>query len=79
MRLERDRIAQIQTANENLTKEINTLKAECQKLHTQNTEFFKENRDMRDQLKTLNENLRRETEQLLVRDRENQLLRDDNE
>jgi hypothetical protein len=34
---------------------------------------------MRDQLKTLNENLRRETEQLITRDRENQLLRDDNE
>lgn len=34
---------------------------------------------MRDQLKTLNDNLRRETEQLLSRDRENQLLRDESE
>lgn len=34
---------------------------------------------MRDQLKTLNDNLRRETEQLLSRDRENQLLREENE
>jgi len=33
---------------------------------------------MKDQLKTLNENLRRETEQLIAKDRENNLLRDEN-
>jgi len=33
---------------------------------------------MKDQLKTLNENLRRETELLIARDRENNLLRDEN-
>jgi hypothetical protein len=43
-----------------------------------NYELTKENRDMKDQLKTLNENLRRETELLIARDRENNLLRDEN-
>lgn len=33
---------------------------------------------MKDQLKTLNDNLRRETEQLIARDRENNLLREEN-
>ena len=47
-------------------------------LGKQNYELTKENRDMKDQLKTLNENLRRETELLIARDRENNLLRDEN-
>ncbi len=47
-------------------------------LGKQNYELTKENRDMKDQLKTLNENLRRETELLVARDRENNLLRDEN-
>ena len=48
------------------------------KIHGENTSLFKENRDMKDQIRILNENLRRETEQLLSRDRENSTLQSEN-
>jgi len=48
------------------------------KIHSENTILFKENRDMKDQIRILNENLRRETEQLLSRDRENSTLQSEN-
>jgi chromosome segregation ATPase len=55
------------------------MKDEMKKLAHENTDFFKENRDMKEQLRVLNENLRRETEMLVSRDRENNTLLSENQ
>jgi chromosome segregation ATPase len=55
------------------------MKDEMKKLAHENTDFLKENRDMKEQLRVLNENLRRETEMLVSRDRENNTLLSENQ
>ena len=79
VKFERDRIATIENSNQKLTKELNDIKEDMSKMHSENTSLFKENRDMKDQIRILNENLRRETEQLLSRDRENTTLHSENQ
>ena len=55
------------------------MSALVKKLTKENQDFFREVHDQRDQLKTLNENLRRETEIMNSRDKENQTLRHENQ
>ncbi len=55
------------------------MSALVKKLTKENQDFFREVHDQRDQLKTLNENLRRETQIMNSRDKENQTLRHENQ
>jgi regulator of replication initiation timing len=48
VKFERDRIANIENSNQKLTKELNDIKQEMSKTHSENTMLFKENRDMKD-------------------------------
>ena len=70
VKLERDRIALIENNNSTLNKEVTQSRDELKRLLHENTDLFKDNRDMKEQLRVLNDNLRRETELLLSRDRE---------
>lgn len=54
------------------------MKVEHDKMTKDSQELFRENRDMKDQLRVLNENLRRETELLQSKDRENSTLNSEN-
>ncbi len=54
------------------------MKNDLKRITLENNELFKENRDMKEQIRILNENLKRETEILLSRDRENNTLMSEN-
>jgi cell shape-determining protein MreC len=62
-----------------LLKDNDEMSALVKKLTKENQDFFREVHDQRDQLKTLNENLRRETQIMNSRDKENQTLRHENQ
>lgn len=62
VKLERDRFAKLESGSVQSQKELASAREELARLGTENTALFKENRDMRDQLRVLNDNLRRETE-----------------
>lgn len=62
VKLERDRFAKLESGSMQSQKELAAAREELARLGTENTALFKENRDMRDQLRVLNDNLRRETE-----------------
>jgi septal ring factor EnvC (AmiA/AmiB activator) len=48
VKLERDRIANIENANIALNKDLTQIKDELKRFSAENTELFKENRDMKD-------------------------------
>ena len=48
VRLERDRIAQVSSCNETMSKDLVTLKSEHGRLLKENESLFKENRDLKD-------------------------------
>ena len=61
---------QIETRNVKLLQDFNTLDAEVKKLRTENTELLKQTHEQKEQLRVLNENLRRETEVGVSREKE---------
>eukprot|EP00347_Sterkiella_histriomuscorum_P022258 403331120 len=62
IKLEKERMAMIENKNVKLIKDFEALDSEVKKLRTDNQEMFRTTHDQKDQLRILNENLRRETE-----------------
>jgi hypothetical protein len=78
VKLEKDRIASIESRNIQMNKDLQELDTEAKKLRKENTDLFKEVHDQKEQLRVLNENLRRETELCHSRDQENKVLSNEN-
>lgn len=74
IRLEKERISMIENKNVKLMKEFEVLDNEVKKLRSDNQDMFKTCHEQKEQLRILNENLRRETEVCISRDKENSTL-----
>ena len=68
--LEKERLMRIETRCQAAEKEVEELRIDHKNLTTENVKMNRECSDYKDQLRTLNENLKRQTEVSVVRERE---------
>ena len=78
VKMDKQRLALTENKNINLEKELNEAQTELKEIKRKHDKLFTANAEMKDQLRVLNENLRRETEVLLSRDKENATLSHEN-
>ena len=72
--LEKERLARAETRCQAAEKELEELRRDQKELSTEHVRAVKELAENKEQLKVLNENLRRQTELSLSRERENKVL-----
>ena len=70
VQMDKERFMRIETRCQAAEKELETLRAEHKDLSTDNVRMNGDLRDYKEQLKTLNENLKRQTEVSQIRERE---------
>ena len=78
IKLEKDRISIIENRNVKVLKDFAEMEEEVKKLRKENQQLFKDCHEQKEQLRILNENLRRETEVCMSRDKENNTLTHEN-
>ena len=76
--LEKERLMRIETRCQAAEKELEELRIDHKDLSTGNVKMSRECADYKDQLRTLNENLKRQTEVSIVREREATSLNQEN-
>ena len=76
--LEKERLMRIETRCQAAEKEVEELRIDHKNLTTENVKMNRECSDFKDQLRTLNENLKRQTEVSVVREREATSLNQEN-
>ena len=62
VRMATDRLKDSEKRNASILKEIDSMRTEMDEMRQQNNKFTRENVDQKDQIRVLNENLKRETE-----------------
>ena len=62
VRMATDRLKDSEKRNASILKEIDSMRSEMDEMRQQNNKFTRENVDQKDQIRVLNENLKRETE-----------------
>ena len=62
VRMQQDRLMESEKRNETVMKEIENMRKELDELRKENNKYQKENLDQKDQVRVLNENLKREAE-----------------
>lgn len=72
--MEKERLARIETRCSAAEKELEELRTDYKKITDDNVRYNRENGDYKDQLRIINENLKRQTELALARERESNSL-----
>ena len=78
VKFDKDRLALIQTTNQQLSVELAQLQEESKRLGKENKALAKEGYEMKEQLRVLNENLRRESESGASREKEAIVVKNEN-
>ena len=76
--MERERLMRIETRCQTAEKELEELRKDHKEISTNHIKMSRDNGDYKDQLRTLNENLKRQTDVAVVREREATSLNQEN-
>lgn len=76
--MEKERLLRVETRCQAAEKELETLRIDYKKMMDDHVRVNRENGDVKEQLRTLNENLKRQTELSVAREREANSLVDEN-